>query len=217
MKKKQITYKKKVYYNPIFVKIAKFFIPLILLFMRVKIKCIKGKIPKKGPLLIAAHHEGLADQFIIGLAIKRRLFWVADTTSPDPGISLADQKFKKWLILWLGAIPIDKRNPKRNVNLFDYLVYLLKEEEAIVFFPEGDLRSERGDRKFGEFRGGVVRTAIKAKKELGVKIPILPIGLEYTKKRLIKDTRMRIGNPIYVKGNLKADLKRLVNRIKELS
>src|SRR3989338_6200742 len=200
MKRGAIIYKKRVYYNPIFVKILKFFIPLILFFMNTKIKCIKGKIPDKGHLLISAHHEEKVDQFIIGLAIKRRLFWVADTTPPDSKICLADTKFMRWLMLRLGAIPIDKKNNKRNKNLFDYLSYLLEKGEAVVFFPEAYVRSERNDKKFGKFKDGVVRLALEYEKRFNEKIPIFPVGLRYAKDKKIKKVCLNIGCAFLVKN-----------------
>ena len=41
--------------------------------------------------------------------VKRRLFWVADVNPPDSKQSLADQKLRKWFLMRLGAIPIDKK------------------------------------------------------------------------------------------------------------
>ncbi len=183
--------------------------PIILFFLNVKTTNIKGKIPLKGPLLIAAHHEGLADQYIIGINIKRRLFWVADTT--PFGVCLADSPLMKWIMLKIGAIPIDKRNSKRNVNLFEYLLYLLKRNEAIVFFPESYLRYERKNEKFGKFKNGVIRLALEYEKKFNKKIPIYPVGLCYKRKEVY----MAIGKEFFV-SSLKDRIK-LFNEIKKLS
>lgn len=175
---------------------------------------VKGKIPLKGPILIAAHHEGLADQYIIVIQTKRRLFWVADTTSPSSNTSLVDQKFKKWLLFRLGAIPIDKKNPKRNAHLFEYLLFLLKRGEAIVFFPEAYLRDERNGKKFGEFKDGIVKLALEYEKRFNKKIPVYPIGLSYKGKR-IKRAYLNIGNVISIESI--KDKNKLFNEIKKLS
>lgn len=208
-----IRYKKRIYYNNLFIKIVKIITPLILLFLKTKIAKVQGKIPDKGALLIAAHHEEIADQYIIGTQINRKLFWIADTT--PSGICLADTNFIKWLMLRLGAIPIDKENPKRDVNLFDYLFYLLKKGEAIVFFPEAYLRSERNNKKFGEFKNGVIRLALEYERKFNKKIPIFPVGIKYINERNIKKAELRIGKKIIIKD--KKDRIKLFNKIKNLS
>lgn len=214
MKKKPITYKKKIYYNPIFIEIFRFIYPLIFFFAKVKIKSIEGKIPNKGPLLIASHHEEVVDPFVIDLAAKRRLFWVADLMSPNSEKRLPDTKFFKWITIRMGIIPIDKKNTKRNVNLFDYLFCLLNKGEAIVFFPEVYLRFERAER-FGKFKDGVVRVALEYEKRFNKKIPIYPLGLNYVKNKNIKEANIKIGNVFFVKS--RKDKTGLFNEIKRLS
>ena len=213
MKKGQIKYKKKIYYNKLFIKIGKIITPFILLFLKTKIEKVRGNIPNKGALLIAAHHEEFADQYIMGTQIKRRLFWVADTT--PFGICLADSFFIKWLMLRLGAIPIDKENQKRNINLFDYLLYLLRRGEAIVFFPEAYLRSERKGKKFGKVRDGTIRLALEYEKRFNKKIPVYPLGIKYKKEDNIKKACLKIGKKIIISN--KKDKIKVVKEIKKLS
>ena len=169
-----------------------------------------GKINDRGPILIAAHHERIADQYIIGKSIKRRLHWIADITKPNSKKSLADLYLTKWLMLRIGAIPIDKHNPKRNTNLQNHLLWLLKEQQAIVFFPEGYLKSERKT-KFGKFKEGIIRLALEYQKINKNQIPIYPVGLSYKKTRAI----LNIGKPIFIKS-LK-DKNKVFNKIKQLS
>ena len=152
-------------------------------------------------------------RFIIFLSIKRKLFWVADTT--PFGISLADSFFVKWLLMKLGAIPMDKKNPKRNINLFHYLFYLLSRGKAIVIFPEAYIRSERYGKKFGTFKDGVIRIALEYEKKFNKKIPICPIGLKYKKVNNFLNAYLNIGNPITIK-KLK-DKSKLFDKIKKLS
>jgi len=212
MKKQAIEYKKKIYYNRFFIFFGKLAAPLIFKVLKTKLVNVTGDIPKKGPLLIAAHHEELADQYIIGSQIKRRLFWVADTT--PFGKCLADTHFAKWFMLRWGAISIDKNNSYRNVNLFEHLLWLLEKGEAIVFFPEAYVKSERGNKRFGKFKTGVVRLALEYEKKFKKKVPIYPIGIRY-KKDKIKEAEMTIGNKIYVK-NMK-DSRKVFDEIKRLS
>ena len=211
--KKIIRYKKKIYYNKVSAGIGKLISPLILSVLKTKLVRVEGSLPGKGPLLIAAHHEELADQYIIGSKVKRRLFWIADTTPFNK--CLADTNFAKWFMLGWGAVPIDKKNSYRNVNLFDYLLYLLEKGEAIVFFPEAYLKSERKGRKFGEFKGGITRLALEYEKKFNKKLPIYPIGIKYLRWNKIKQAEMVIGNKILVKNN--EDKIKIFNEIKKLS
>ncbi|MFH2027981.1 MAG: 1-acyl-sn-glycerol-3-phosphate acyltransferase [Nanoarchaeota archaeon] len=215
MKKNIIRYSKKIYFNGLLVSIFKKIIPLILIFFNTNIKKVEGQIPQKGPLLIVAHHEELTDQFILGLPIKRRLFWIADTTSPHHPGSLADAKFVKWLLLRFGAIPIDKKRPERNYHLFDYLLYLLDKGESIVFFPEEYLRSERDGKRFGSFKDGVISLALDYRERFKKDIPIYPVGLKYLKKNGLTESYIRIGDKIII--NNKQDRKKVFNKVIELS
>lgn len=214
MKKGLIKYKKKIYYNSFFIKITRIIVPIIMYFLKTKIKKTEGKIPNKGAMLIVAHHEEVGDQFVILRYIKRKLFWVADTTSPHYSKSLVDQKFRRWLFMRLGIIPIDKKNPERNVNLFDYLLYLLSKGKAIVFFPEAYVRSERGGKKFGKFKDGVVRLALEYEKRFNNKVPIYPTGLNYVKRGNIKEASLKIGNAFF--ANKLEDRIELFDEIKKL-
>jgi len=208
--KKSIEYKRNIYYNRFFVFIVRLISPLILRSLKTELIEVKENIPKKGPLLIAAHHEELADQYIIGREVRRRLFWVADTT--PFGKCLADTHFAKWFMLRIGAIPIDKKNSYRNVNLFEHLLWLLGKGEAIVFFPEAYLKSERTNKRFGKFKTGVIRLALEYEKKFNKKIPIYPIGIRYNK---IRNAEMVIGKKIIVKS--KNDSKRVFEEMKRLS
>ncbi len=206
-----IKYRSAVYLNPLFVAVLRLVSPIILLFLRTRIAYVEGFVPEKGPLLIAAHHEELADQYIIAAQIRRRLFWLADTT--PFGKSLADNKFMSWLMLRIGAIPIDKKNSARNENLFRYLLFLLKKGEAIVFFPEAYLRSERKNMKFGRFKDGVVRLALLYEREYHKKIPIYPVGIRYVSVGCLRKAYLKIGKAIFASKSSK----KVFSEIRKLS
>lgn len=186
-----IIYKKKVYYNSIFLNIIKPFFPLIIRLYGFRMGKVNGSIPSEIPCLIACHHEEKIDQFAVKLAIQRRLFWVADTSKNK---ALADTIVRKFFMRQFGVVPIDKRNPKRNANLFDYLLFLLNEGEAVVFFPEAATKNHRNNEKFGEFKSGVVRLALEYEKKFGSNLPIYPIGLRYDSSNQIN---INIGDEIY--------------------
>lgn len=207
-----IEYKNKIYYNPLFLGIARMFFPLIIKCYTITFLGVNGEIPKKMPMLIACHHEEKVDPFIVDMVLNRRLFWIADTSH---NISLADTKIRKYLMRRMGVIPIDKRNPKRNKHLFGYIHYLFNEGESIVFFPEGGIRSERNNEKFGKFKTGIIRCVLEYEKKYKKKIPIIPIGLKYDRLEGTKLCYVNIGKLFYI--NSLSDSERLFNSIKELS
>lgn len=210
---KVLKYKPKLYYNGFITKIVRISIPIILLFLKTKVEKIDSNLPKRQPLLIAAHHEDPVDQFVVCKCIKRKLFWIADT---EPiGRSLADVRFKKWFMKKIGVIPIDKKNPKRNKNLFDYLIYILSKDNAIVFFPEAYLSSERNNQKFGEFKDGIIRLALEYRKRFNKDIPIYPVGIRYEKQKNTKRASLNIGKKILVKR--RSDRTKVFDAIKKLS
>ena len=112
----------------------------------------------------------------------------------------------------MGAIPIDKKNPKRNIHLFDHVTALLQMGEAVVIFPEAYLRSERNGKRLGKAKDGVIRLAQYASKKLHKNIPIYPVGLEYRKK----DAYVKIGSA-YFTDNSKQQIKKLMKKIAYLS
>ena len=206
---------RKTAFNKLLIRIL---IPLYCKFglnkLNVKIKEIVGKIPDRGGVLIASHHEEDADPFVIKKVIKRRLNWVAATKFR--GKSIFEYKLFKKLLDRLGIISIDPKNPKRNKGLFDYITYLLEIGEAVVIFPEGNLRSERNNKRLGKAKDGIIRIAQFAQKTIGKKIPIYPLGLEYRKKDRITNAYVRIGNPFYV-SNKEDPKKAMLKLIKEIA
>jgi len=129
-----IIYDKKVHYNPFLAYMGRLISPLIVNALGYRIKRIDGGDSLITPCIIASHHEEKIDQFVIAKKIKNRLFWVADTSRDKP---LCDTYIRKRIMQKIGVVPIDKRNPKRMVNLFEYLIFLLEKGESVVLFPEG--------------------------------------------------------------------------------
>lgn len=200
--------------NPL-LKLTKALAPAILLLMRTKLKSIEGNLPEKGPIVIASHHEGWQDPFIIVLSLKRYAYWVCDTR--PLGIPLIDAGFYKKFLMKLGIIPIDKVNTKRNKFLYKTFTQLIKKGEVIVIFPEGNLKSERKGKRLGKARDGVVKLTRYAQKELNKQIPIYPIGFEY-KKGFIMKSHLKIGKPIHINNNTNEKvLKKIMKEIAHLS
>ena len=190
--------------------------------LNIKIRKTYTKIPKKGGILIAAHHEEWVDPLVIKKNIERRLNWVAASINfmDDVfGDNIFWRRFFKKLLDKIGIISIDKKNPKRNIGFVEYITYLLKIGEAVIIFPEGNFRSERNNKRLGKVKDGVIRIAQFAQKKLNRKIPIYPIGLEYRKKNKLTEAYVRIEGPFFVdnKENSTKAMQRLMKKIAILS
>jgi 1-acyl-sn-glycerol-3-phosphate acyltransferase len=211
----------KIEFNKLMIRIAEifgsFYSYIKLNKSHIKVKGIKGKIPNKGGILIAAHHEEWVDPLVIKKAIKRRLNWVVATKVF--GESILEHKFLKKIVDMVGIISIDPERPERNKGLFDYIAYLLEIGEAVVIFPEGNLRNERRGKRLGKFKDGIIRIVKFTKKQINKKIPIYPLGLEYKKRGNVKEAYIKVGNPFFVddKESIKKAMAKLMKEIARLS
>ena len=172
LKKRHINFLRKITW----ICIRKVYVPL----KRYKIKS-KGRFQKRCGFLVASHHEEWDDPPIICMASNRELNWIATTKRFG--------RFMNLICRWIGIISIE------DSGLFDYTAYLLHEGEGVVIFPEGCIKSQRNDKKFGDFKDGVIRLRNYAEQKYGIKVPIYPLGLDYSNK----DVRLKIGKPIFPK------------------
>lgn len=204
-------------FNVFLTRALPFYSRFVLKYSNIKVREVTGRIPNKGGILIAPHHEEEADVFMIQSVIKRRLQWVA--WIKFFGKNMLEYKLLKRISDLFGGIFIDPQNQERNKGLFEYITYLLKIEEAVVIFPEGSLRRQRNNKKLGKAKDGVIRIAQFAQKKLKRKIPIYPVGLEYKKKGSITEACMRIGTTFYVNNreNSKSAMLKLMKEIAILS
>ncbi|MGL4549810.1 MAG: lysophospholipid acyltransferase family protein, partial [Gemmataceae bacterium] len=58
-------------------------------------------VPASGPVLILANHESYLDPTLVGLAVRRQISYLARKT-------LFRDRYFRWLIESLGAVPIDQ-------------------------------------------------------------------------------------------------------------
>lgn len=121
----------------------------------------KGRrhVPATGPLLVIANHQSYLDPILVGLAVGRRLTYMARK-------SLWRSKALGFMMDRLGAFPVDHEGPAtEGVRA---CLKLLEQGEAVVVFPEG-ARTPDGEVK--PLKPGVALILRKAKP------PILPVGV----------------------------------------
>ncbi len=91
------------------------------------------KVPKRGPLIVAANHHRYVDPILVTMAVPRRIRWMAKK-------ELFVFPFEKMLFFWAGAFPVDRQKGGRAA--LRMALNLLAEGWALGIFPEGERRKE---------------------------------------------------------------------------
>lgn len=125
----------------------------------------KEKLPKTGRLIVAGNHVGNMDPFVITVAAKRRLRFLAKK-------ELYGNPIMKWYMLKVGNIPVDRQS-KSDIASIRACIKALEEEEGLGIFPQGT----RGG---SEVMGGVALIALKGK------APIMPVYVEKKGKWIVR-------------------------------
>jgi 1-acyl-sn-glycerol-3-phosphate acyltransferase len=85
-------------------------------------------MPRAGPVLVIANHQSFIDPWIVGLAVKRHLTYLARK-------SLFKNPVFAGLIRSLNAVPIDQEGVgKEGIRA---IVEQLRRDKAVLVFPEG--------------------------------------------------------------------------------
>jgi glycerol-3-phosphate dehydrogenase (NAD(P)+) len=121
-----------------------------------------------GPLILAANHRSFLDPFVIGLCLRRPIYFVAKK-------ELFDNRFQGWLLNCLGAFPVhrgesDEESVRTSLELLD-------RGQAVVIFPEGT-RIRSGS--LAKPRRGVGRLALESGAPV---VPVALKGTEYARSR----------------------------------
>ena len=94
----------------------------------------KENIPKEGPVIVVSNHQSHLDPPLVGIWFRRQMFFMAKA-----------ELFKGWfgrLINTVGAFPVRRGAGDRAA--IRYAQDVLKDNQALLFFPEGT-RSRTGE------------------------------------------------------------------------
>ena len=156
--------------------------PAIMLFFRVR-RTGREHIPD-GPVILAANHRSFLDPWIIGICLRRPIYFVAKQ-------ELFENRLLGWFLNALGAFPV-KRGESDEESMATAR-RLLERGEAVVIFPEGT-RHRSGP--LHQPKRGVGRLAL----ETGA--PVVPIAITGTERArrglLVRPVRVaiRFGQPL---------------------
>ncbi len=146
------------------------------------------RVPKKGPLIVAANHHRFFDPVFVSMAVPRRLQWMAKK-------ELFVFPFRKFFY-FIGSFPVDRKGGGRSA-LRAALKYLA-EGFALGMFPEGTRQREGAS---GEAKSGAVMLAVRGR------APIIPVFVDKvpTLSARLRGERLHvyIGNRITIDNTLR--------------
>src|SRR5262245_12817842 len=116
-------------------------------------------MPATGPVLLIANHESFLDPLAVGLAVRRKVHYMARTTLFKPAL------FGKYLRS-VGCVPVDQEGVAKEG--LKTSLELLNAGKPLLIFPEGE-RSWQGTMQ--AFKPGILLLIKKAP------VPIVPVGI----------------------------------------
>jgi len=161
----------------------------------------REKIPPTGPLLIAVNHKNaLVDSLIVGRVAPRAITMTAKATLIENPLIAA-------LFKVVGVVPLRRVSDEsqrlsgtsldrsRNAGAFRELLETLRQNGAVLIFPEGKSHNETG---LEPLRTGLARLALQARDQASIKnVRILPIGLIFENKSAPGSlVGVRVGDPV---------------------
>ena len=157
--------------------------PALLVWFRVS-RTGREHIPARGPVILAANHRSFLDPFVIGICLRRPVYFVAKK-------QLFGNRLIGWFLNCLGAFPV--RRGESDEQTMETARIVLERGGVVVIFPEGT-RIRNGS--LGRARRGVGRLAL----ETGA--PVVPIAITGSERarrgwriRPVK-VRIRCGRPL---------------------
>lgn len=176
--------------------IARYYVDLctITSFRRVKIFG-KEKLPTDGCVLLAPNHSAaLMDPLLVLLLRHKPIgFGARADIFRNPKIAK--------ILRWLRIVPLARERDGRasvtqNLSTFEEIIECLDKNVPFCMFAEGTHYSERG---MLPFKKGIFRIAKLAHDQLGKKVYVVPIGLEYEDYfRQLKRAEVRVGDPVEI-------------------
>ena len=144
----------------------------------------RENIPRTGPVILAANHRSFLDPFVVGVCLRRPVYFVAKQELFEP-------RWQGWLLNALGAFPV--RRGESDEDAVETSKRILARGDAVVIFPEGT-RIRSGS--LAEPKRGVGRLALETGAPV---VPIALAGTERTRRGLVirpVKVRARCGRPL---------------------
>jgi 1-acyl-sn-glycerol-3-phosphate acyltransferase len=150
-------------------------------------------IPKTGPVILAPTHRSRWDALVIPYAAGKPV------TGRDLRYMVSEDEMKGlqgWFIRNVGGFPVNTKQP--GISSFRHSVELLRNGEALVMFPEGNIFREG---YVQPLKPGMARIALQVEaSKPGMDVAIVPISIRYSHPipQWRCDVTVTIGTPIQV-------------------
>jgi glycerol-3-phosphate dehydrogenase (NAD(P)+) len=158
-------------------------VPIFLVYLRME-RIGREHLPESGPLLLASNHRSFLDPFLIGMMVRRPVYYMAKR-------ELFEKRWQAWILNSMGAFPVDRG--AGDTDAMDTARAILERGDCVVLFPEGT-RIRRGPLQSP--KRGVGRLAL----ETGAPVaPIAVIGSDAVRRgwRIRpRKVRVRAGRPL---------------------
>jgi 1-acyl-sn-glycerol-3-phosphate acyltransferase len=171
-------------------------------FFRIKTQGIEH-LPTQNAFILLPKHQRWEDIPLLSLATPRPLYYMAK-------YELFLNPISRWLLTSLGGIPLNRKRPMESRRALQRMIGYLKKGEGIVIFPEGTYYRD----KMGPGHSGLIRMIISRSR-----VPFIPVGINYSKKRGRTLAQINFSGSIYADGSAKADdlLRQIMTEIAKLS
>jgi 1-acyl-sn-glycerol-3-phosphate acyltransferase len=116
-------------------------------------------MPRRGPVLLIANHESFLDPLAVGLAVRRKIHYMARKTL------FKNRAFGSYL-LSVGCVPVDQEGVAKEG--LKTSLELLQAGKPLLLFPEGE-RSWTGQMQ--AFKPGILLLIKRAP------VPVVPVGI----------------------------------------
>jgi 1-acyl-sn-glycerol-3-phosphate acyltransferase len=158
-------------------------LPVFLVYFRMQ-RIGREHLPRSGPLLLASNHRSFLDPFLIGMMVRRPVYYFAKR-------ELFERRWQAWVLNALGAFPVDRGAGDRDA--MDTARAILARGDCVVVFPEGT-RVRPGP--LGTPHRGIGRLALESGAPVA---PVAVIGTEDVRRgwRIRpRKVRVRVGAPL---------------------
>jgi len=153
----------------------------------------RDHIPKdRGIIFCVNHVNALIDAVVLQASTTKNV-------RPLARSGLFKNPVLKPILNMIGAVPIYRRKTEetdtsKNLDTFSKCYELLKQNETLVIFPEGQSHS---DSFVHDLKTGIARLALGATEVNGIEPVVIPVGLTFVRKRAARtEVLVHYGEPI---------------------
>jgi 1-acyl-sn-glycerol-3-phosphate acyltransferase len=155
----------------------------------------RENIPLKSAFVLLPKHQRWEDIPLLSLAASRPVHYVAR-------YDLFENPFSHWFLRSLGGIPLNRQRPIESRRSIQAVIECLNSGEGVAVFPEGTYYRNR----MGPGRVGIVKLMLSR-----FDLPFIPVGINYSPKRVRTHVRIKFGEAIY--GNSASPARWFLNTI----